>query len=130
MDEGGPTQNDITTEDPQDPGKSIINEKDPLNTRFLVNLPEKIMVTQWSKVGEIKSTWKKGIREIENVFQDHISRISDLFEEKAMEYEGVRNQLIINHDFLNRYYLDMQKELNEKYLSIQKERDAWELEKK
>lgn len=120
--QGGP-------DDPQDPGEQIIDPKDPLKTRFLVDLPEKISVTNWSKVGEIKSTWKKGIREIESIFQDHMSRICDLFEEKAMEYEGIRNQLIINHDFLNRYYLDMQRDLNEKYLAIQKERDAWEKEK-
>ena len=120
--DGGP-------EDPQDPGDQIIDPKDPLKTRFLVDLPEIINVTSWSKVGEIKTTWKKGIREIESVFQDHMSRICDMFEEKGMEYERIRNQLIINHDFLNRYYLDMQRDLNEKYLAIQKERDAWEKEK-
>jgi hypothetical protein len=55
-------------DDPQDPGDQIIDPKDPLKTRFLVELPETINVTSWSKVGEIKTTWKKGIREIESVF--------------------------------------------------------------
>ena len=55
-------------EDPQDPGKEIIDPKDPLKTRFLVDLPERITITSWSKVGEIKTNWKKGIREIESVF--------------------------------------------------------------
>jgi hypothetical protein len=59
--DGGP-------DDPQDPGEQIIDPKDPLKTRFLVELPEIINVTSWSKVGEIKTTWKKGIREIESVF--------------------------------------------------------------
>jgi hypothetical protein len=103
-------------DDPQDPG--IIDPKDPLHKKFLAPLPEKIDITNWSKVGEIKTTWKKGIREIESIFQDHMSKICDMFEMKAMEYEGIRNQLIINHDFLNRYYLDMQRELNDKYLAI------------
>lgn len=129
LEEGGPNGGTPGPDDPQDPGKFIIDEKDPLNTRFLVSLPEKITITSWSKVGEIKTTWKKGIREIESIFQDHMSRICDMFEEKSMEYERIRNQLIINHDFLNRYYLDMQRDLNEKWLSIQKERDAWEKEK-
>ena len=69
LDETGPDGTPKNEEDdPQDPGEEIINEKDPLNTRFLVNLPEKITVTQWSKVSEIKTTWKTGIREIENIF--------------------------------------------------------------
>jgi hypothetical protein len=55
-------------DDPQDPGKEIIDPKDPLKTQFLVELPERITITSWSKVGEIKKTWKTGIREIESVF--------------------------------------------------------------
>ena len=41
----GPDATKGEGEDPQDPGKEIINPKDPIDKMFLVDLPERIVVT-------------------------------------------------------------------------------------
>jgi hypothetical protein len=98
--------------------KPIIDPSDPINKRFLVPLPEKIDTVRISSISDVKTVWKKGLREIEQIFEQHLTRICDMFEDKTLEYETVRQQLVTNHEFLNRYYLDMQRKLNDKHDAI------------
>ena len=124
----GMNAKDGKVDDPQDPNQ-IIDPNDPLDRRFLVQLPEDVRVERIARVVDVKTIWRQDIRELETIFADHISKMSEQFEDYAMEYETVRGQISTNHAFLQRYYLDMQARLNEKYEKIMKERMAWEKEK-
>lgn len=88
--------------------------KDPNEFDFNVPLPETIEIDRMSRISEVKSIWRSGIKQLEEIFADHIARINDLFDERALEYDKIRDQLITNHEFLKRYYLHMQKKLQEK----------------
>ena len=89
-----------------------------MELNFLVPLPEDIVVERISRVSEVKSIWRSGIKQIEEIFADHIMKINEIYDDKAMEYERVREKLITNHEFLKRFYIDMQKKLNEKLAKI------------
>ena len=71
-------------------GQAIIDPKDPIDKRFLVPLPEDIDPVRISKISEVKTVWKKGIREMEMIFENHVNRICDIFEDKTLEYDHVR----------------------------------------
>ena len=45
--------------------QSPIDPLDPLDKRFLVPLPEKISINRINSIGEVKTVWKKGVRELE-----------------------------------------------------------------
>ena len=65
-----------------------------------------------SRISDVKSIWRSGIKQIEEIFSEHIAKINDLFDDRALEYDKIRDQLITNHEFLKRFYMDMQKELD------------------
>ena len=111
------------------PGGTAAAPKDPDEFDFNVPLPETIEIDRMSRISEVKSIWRSGIKQLEEIFADHIARINDLFDERALEYDKVRDQLITNHEFLKRYYMHMQRKLEEKHAAIQKERDEWEKDK-
>jgi len=96
---------------------------------FNVPLPEKINIDRLSRISDVKSIWRSGIKQIEEIFADHIAKINDLFDERALEFERIRDQLMNNHDFLKRFYQDMQAKLDERQAEVQKERDQWEKDK-
>lgn len=96
---------------------------------FNVPLPEKINIDRLSRISDVKSIWRSGIKQIEEIFADHIAKINDLFDERALEFDRLRDQLITNHDFLKRFYQDMQAKLDERQAEVQKERDQWEKDK-
>ena len=75
--------------------------------KFEAQLPEVIQVEHISRIGDIKSIWRQGVKELEAVFQEHIARMSDEFDSKAQEYEKLRMQLIANYDYLKRWYAEM-----------------------
>ena len=84
----------IKPEDSKGDDGDIINPKDPLDRRFLVQLPEDVRVERIARVVDVKSIWRQGtspqgIRELETIFAEHISKMSEQFEDYAMEYETV-----------------------------------------
>jgi hypothetical protein len=107
----------------------IKDPKDPLDVKFLVDLPENVRVDTLARSTDLKSTWRTGVRKLEECFSDILQRMNIQFDEKAMEFDGVREQIVTNHEFLKRFYLDMQKRLNDKYDKILDERARWEKEK-
>jgi hypothetical protein len=76
---------------------------DPHALNFDVPLPETIKIDRISRMSEMKSIWRSGIKQIEDIFADHIARINDLFDDRAAEFDRIRDQLLTNHDFLKRF---------------------------
>ena len=74
---------------------------------FDAKLPEVIQVEYISRIGDLKSIWRQGIKELEATFQEHLSRMTDQFDSKAQEYERLRQQLIANHEYLKRFNAEM-----------------------
>jgi hypothetical protein len=108
----------FNAEQPRSSHKSVIDPSDPLETKFLVNLPVDIKIERIHAVTEVKQFWRQGLRQIEQMFQDHVSKMNDMFEDTVSEYEQVRTDLLTNHEFLKKFYLDMQRKLNEKMEAI------------
>jgi len=65
--------------------------KDPDEFDFNVPLPEIIEIDRMSRISEVKSIWRSGIKQLEEIFADHIARINDLFDERALEYDKIRD---------------------------------------
>ena len=79
---------------------------------FNIPLPENVNIDRMSRISDVKSIWRSGIKQIEEIFSEHIAKINDLFDDRALEYDKIRDQLITNHEFLKRFYMDMQRELD------------------
>ena len=54
----------------------IIDPNDPLDRRFLVQLPEDVRVERIARVADVKTIWRQGITELEEIFADHIFKMS------------------------------------------------------
>ena len=53
---------------------------DPNGLDFNVPLPHDIHVDRMSRISDVKSIWRSGIKQIEEIFADHIAKINDLFD--------------------------------------------------
>lgn len=74
---------------------------------FNVPLPEVINIDRMSRISDVKSVWRSGIKQIEEIFAEHIAKINDMFDDRALEYDRIRDQLITNHEFLKRFHMQM-----------------------
>ena len=92
------------------PGQEVKGGPPPLD--FNIPLPETVNIDRMSRISDVKSIWRSGIKQIEEIFSEHIAKINDLFDDRALEYDKIRDQLITNHEFLKRFYMDMQRELD------------------
>jgi|TARA_B110000305_G_C19383140_1_gene610715 hypothetical protein len=48
----------------------IKDPKDPLDVKFLVDLPENVRVDTLARSTDLKSTWRIGVRQLEECFAD------------------------------------------------------------
>ena len=94
------------------PGETPEAKGGPPPLDFNIPLPETVNIDRMSRISDVKSIWRSGIKQIEEIFSEHIAKINDLFDDRALEYDKIRDQLITNHEFLKRFYMDMQKELD------------------
>lgn len=73
------------------PGSQAEAKGGPKPLDFNVPLPETINIDRMSRISDVKSIWRSGIKQIEEIFAEHIAKINDLFDDRALEYDKIRD---------------------------------------
>ena len=77
-----------------------------------IRLPHDITINVVQNVGDLKNTWRGGMKKIENEFMALIRKLEAEFDQKTAELERLRKQLMENFEFLKQYERDMMSRLN------------------